>query len=199
LNLRKDFIIYDEQDKLSVLKSIIKNDLNLDEKEYPARQIAFYISNAKNALLSAQSYEKEIDSDLKQKVFEVFSIYEKKLAQNNAMDFDDILLKTLALLRIPQVLEYYQEKYKYLMIDEYQDTNAPQYEIVKLLASKYRNLAVVGDDAQSIYSWRGANMQNILNFKKDYREAKIIKLEQNYRSTQNILNAANSVIKNNNS
>ena len=115
------------------------------------------------------------------------------------MDFDDILTKTLALLRIPQILEYYWEKYKYLMVDEYQDTNAPQYEIIKLLASKYRNLAVVGDDSQSIYSWRWANLQNILNFKKDYTDSSIIKLEQNYRSTKNVISAANSVINNNNS
>jgi len=199
LGLKKDFIIYDEQDKLSILKSIIKNDLNLEEKEYPARQIAFYISNAKNALISAKAYEREIDWPIKEVVFQVYSIYEKKLRENNAMDFDDILVKTLSLLQIPQILEYYQEKYKYLMIDEYQDTNAPQYEIVKLLAWKYRNLAVVWDDAQSIYSWRWANMQNILNFKKDYPEAEIIKLEQNYRSTQNILAWANAVIANNRS
>ncbi len=195
--LKKDFVIYDESDKLSVLKSIIKEDLNLDEKEFPARQVAFYISNAKNALISAKAYEREVDNSFKQVVFEVYTKYEEKLFQNNAMDFDDILIKTLSLLQIPQILEYYQEKYKYLMIDEYQDTNAPQYNIVKLLASKYRNLAVVGDDSQSIYSWRGANMQNILNFKKDYPEAEIIKLEQNYRSTKNILAGANAVIANN--
>jgi len=196
--LRKDFVIYDEQDKLSVLKSIIKTELNLDEKEYPARQIAFYISNAKNALISAKAYEKEIDNSLKQVVWEVYTKYEKKLQQNNALDFDDILIKTLNLLKIPKVLEYYQEKYKYIMIDEYQDTNASQYEIVKLLASKYRNLAVVWDDSQSIYSWRWANLQNILNFKKDYPEAEVIKLEQNYRSTKNVIAWANAVIKNNN-
>lgn len=197
--LRKDFVIYDESDKISVLKSIIKTELNLDEKEFPARQIAFYISNAKNSLITAKSYEKEIDNSLKQVVWEVYTKYEQKLSRNNAMDFDDILIKTLSLLKIPQVLEYYQEKYKYLMVDEYQDTNAPQYEIVRLLASKYKNLAVVGDDSQSIYSWRWANLQNILNFKKDYSESSIIKLEQNYRSTKNIIESANCVIKNNNS
>jgi DNA helicase-2/ATP-dependent DNA helicase PcrA len=136
------------------LKSIIKSELNLDEKEFPARQIAFYISNAKNALITSKAYEREVDNSLKQVVWEVYTKYEKKLSMNNAMDFDDILTKTLSLLKIPQILEQYQEKYKYLMIDEYQDTNAPQYEIVRLLASKYRNLAVVGDDSQSIYSWR---------------------------------------------
>jgi len=132
----------------------MKNELHLDEKEFPARQIAFYISNAKNALITAKAYEAEIDSSIKEIVHQVYIKYEARLQQNNAMDFDDILVKTLALLKIPKILTIYQERYKYIMVDEYQDTNAPQYEIVKLLASKYRNLAVVGDDAQSIYSWR---------------------------------------------
>jgi DNA helicase-2/ATP-dependent DNA helicase PcrA len=147
-------VIYDESDKLSVLKSILKNQLHVDEKEFPARQVAFYISNAKNALITAKNYEKEVDSSIKEVVFNAYIKYEENLRQNNAIDFDDILVKTLAILQIPQILEGYQEQYKYLMVDEYQDTNAPQYEIVKLLAAKYRNLAVVGDDSQSIYSWR---------------------------------------------
>ncbi|QFR39248.1 AAA family ATPase [Candidatus Gracilibacteria bacterium 28_42_T64] len=199
IGLKKDFVIYDESDKLSVLKGIIKNELHLNEKEYPARQIAFYISNAKNALISAKAYEAEIDSSIKEVVFKTYLKYEENLRQNNALDFDDILVKTLGLLRIPKILDIYQERYKYLMVDEYQDTNAPQYEIVKLLAAKYRNLAVVGDDSQSIYSWRGADMRNIINFRKDYTDALIIKLEQNYRSTKTIISGANSVIKNNNS
>jgi len=197
--LKKDFVIYDESDKLSVLKGIIKNELLLDEKEYPARQVAFYISNAKNALVSARSYEAEVDSALKEVVYKVYLKYEQNLANNNAMDFDDILVKTLACMRIPKILDIYQEKYKYLMIDEYQDTNAPQYEIVRLLALKYRNLAVVWDDAQSIYSWRGADMSNIINFRKDYPDALIVKLEQNYRSTKTIIAWANAVIAKNNS
>ncbi len=197
--LKKNFVIYDESDKLSVLKWIIKNKLMLEEKEFPARQIAFYISNAKNNLITAKWYESEVDSSLKEVVHKVYLEYEKNLASNNALDFDDILIKTLALLRIPKILEEYQEKYKYLMVDEYQDTNAPQYEIVKLLASKYKNLAVVGDDSQSIYSWRWADMRNIINFKKDYNEALIVKLEQNYRSSKKIIAWANSVIKNNTS
>ncbi len=197
--LKKDFVIYDESDKLSVLKWIIKNELHLNEKEYPARQIAFYISNAKNALISAKAYEAEIDSSIKEVVFKTYLKYEENLRQNNALDFDDILVKTLWLLRIPKILDIYQERYKYLMVDEYQDTNAPQYEIVKLLAAKYRNLAVVWDDSQSIYSWRWADMRNIINFRKDYTDALIIKLEQNYRSTKTIISGANSVIKNNNS
>ena len=197
--LKKDFVIYDETDKLSVLRWIIKDDLKLDEKTYPARQIAFYISNAKNSLVTAKWYESLVDSALKEVVKDVYYNYEEKLRSNNAVDFDDILLKTLLALKIPTILGFYQEKYKYIMVDEYQDTNKPQYEIVKLLASKYENLAVVGDDSQSIYSWRGADMQNILNFKKDYPNAEIIKLEQNYRSTSNIIKAANEVIKNNKS
>ncbi len=197
IGLRKDFVIYDESDKISVLRSIIKSELSLDEKEFPAKKIAFYISGAKNSLITSKLYEKEINSSFSQIVWEVYTKYEQRLSQNNAMDFDDILTKTLSLLKIPQILEFYQEKYKYLMIDEYQDTNTPQYEIVRLLASKYRNLAVVWDDSQSIYSWRWANLHNILNFKKDYTEALVVKLEQNYRSTKNIIAAANSVIKNN--
>lgn len=195
--LKKDFVIYDESDKLSVLKSILKNKLHLEEKEFPSRQVAFYISNAKNSLITAKWYEAEVDSNIKEVVYKAYIEYEKNLSQNNALDFDDILVKTLALLRIPKILNEYQEKYKYLMVDEYQDTNAPQYEIVKLLASKYRNLAVVGDDSQSIYSWRWADMRNIINFKKDYPDALIVKLEQNYRSTKKIIAWANAVINNN--
>lgn len=197
--MNKDFVIYDESDKLSVIKSIIKDEMWLDEKKYPPRSIASYISNAKNALISAQKYEKYVDSHIKEIVNKVYLTYDKKLIENNALDFDDILVKTLEILQIPENLEYYQERWKYIMVDEYQDTNAPQYEIVKLLASKYRNLAVVWDDWQSIYSWRWADMKNIINFKKDYPEATVIKLEQNYRSTKHIINAANEVIKNNKS
>ncbi len=197
--LKKDFVIYDESDKLSVLKSILKNRLNLDEKEFPARQIAFFISNAKNSLISAKWYEAEVDSSIKEVVYKAYIEYEKDLALNNAIDFDDILVKTLAVLRIPKILNEYQDRYKYLMVDEYQDTNAPQYEIVKLLASKYRNLAVVWDDSQSIYSWRWADMRNIINFRKDYNDALIVKLEQNYRSTKKIIAWANAVINNNKS
>lgn len=197
--MNKDFVIYDESDKLSVIKSIIKDEMWLDEKKYPPRSIASYISNAKNALISAQKYERYVDSHIKEIVNKVYLTYDKKLIENNSLDFDDILVKTLEILQIPENLDYYQERWKYIMIDEYQDTNAPQYEIVKLLALKYRNLAVVWDDWQSIYSWRWADMKNIINFKKDYPEALVIKLEQNYRSTKHIINAANEVIKKNKS
>ncbi|MDD3302070.1 MAG: UvrD-helicase domain-containing protein [Candidatus Gracilibacteria bacterium] len=199
INIRKDFLIYSEEDKLKLIKEIIVNDLKLDEKQNPARQMAYFISEAKNNLIDAKNYKTQIDSFIKEKVSQIYTIYEKKMSENNALDFDDILFKTLQLLKNPQVLEYYQEKYTYIMVDEYQDTNMAQYEIIKLLASKYRNLAVVGDDWQSIYSWRGADMRNILNFKKDYPEALIVKLEQNYRSTKHIIQAANSVVKNNKS
>lgn len=195
--LRKDFIIYDESDKLSVMKDIIKNEMWLIEKEYPPRQVAFYISDAKNKSLSPLQYKNQADSNLKEVVSDVFERYEKRLSENNALDFDDILIKMLALLEIPEVLEIYWERYKYIMVDEYQDTNMVQYKIVELLAWKYRNLAVVWDDWQSIYSWRWADMRNILSFKKDYPEAKIVKLEQNYRSSKHIIAAANAVIKNN--
>ncbi len=198
IGLKNDFVIYDETDKLSVLKSIIKNDLQLDEKEYKPRQVGAYISNAKSKCLTAKAYEREINNAFTQVVWEVYTKYEVRLQQNNAIDFDDILIKTLAILQwYPQILDAYQNKYQYLMVDEYQDTNKPQYEIVKLLASKNENLAVVGDDSQSIYSWRWADMTNIINFKKDYSNALVIKLEQNYRSTKNIIDSANQVIKNN--
>jgi len=195
--LRKDFLIYDESDKLSVMKDIIKNEMWLIEKEYPPRQVAYFISDAKNKSINAAWYKTQVDSNLKEVVQAAFEKYEKRLSDNNAIDFDDILWKLLQVLEIPEILTAYQEKYKYIMVDEYQDTNLVQYNIVRLLAQKYGNLAVVGDDWQSIYSWRGADMRNIINFKKDYPWAKIIKLEQNYRSTKHIIAAANTVIKNN--
>lgn len=196
-NLKKDFVIYDESDKLSIIKSILKDSLKLDEKKYPPRSVGSMISNAKNALISVQQYDRYIDNHFKEIVRDVYVEYQKRLKENNALDFDDILVYTLDILKHEENLSIYQERWKFLMIDEYQDTNAPQYEIVKLLASKYRNLAVVWDDWQSIYSWRWADMRNIINFKKDYPEAEVIKLEQNYRSTKNIIHAANELIKNN--
>lgn len=197
IRLKKDFIIYDEADKLSVMKDIIKNWLWLIEKEFPARQIAHFISDAKNKSITSRQYKSQVDSSLKEVVLQVFERYEVRLSENNALDFDDILLKLLQVFEIQEVLDIFTERYKFIMVDEYQDTNMVQYKIVELLASKYRNLAVVGDDWQSIYSWRGADMRNIIHFKKDYPEAVIIKLEQNYRSTKHIIESANSVIKNN--
>lgn len=197
IGLKKDFLIYDESDKLSVLKTIIKDELWLIEKEYPPRQIAYYISDAKNKSIAAKDYDKYIENALQEVVAKVYERYEKRLSANNALDFDDILWKLRKLLDIPEILQVYQDRYVYIMIDEYQDTNLVQYEIVSLLAQKNRNLAVVGDDWQSIYSWRGADMRNILHFEKDYPDAKIIKLEQNYRSTKRIIEAANHIIQNN--
>lgn len=195
--LRKDFIIYDESDKLSIMRDIIKNELWLIEKEYPPRQIAYFISDAKNKSITPKWYEEFVDSNLKEIVAKVYKRYQERLWENNAIDFDDILWKLLQVFEIPEILTVYQEKYKFIMIDEYQDTNLIQYKIVQLLAQKYWNLAVVWDDWQSIYSWRWADMRNILEFKKDYPNAKIVKLEQNYRSTKTIIHAANTVIKNN--
>ena len=197
IGLKKDFLIYDESDKLSVLRDIIKNELGLIEKDFPPRQIAFFISDAKNKLISPKEYELQVDSKIKEVVAKVYSRYEKRLQANNAMDFDDILSKLLCVLQIPEILDFYQERYKYIMVDEYQDTNLTQYKIVRLLSEKYRNLAVVGDDWQSIYSWRGADMRNILSFQKDFPDAKVVKLEQNYRSTKKIITAANVVISQN--
>lgn len=198
LGIKKDFVIYDEQDKTSILKNIIKERFRLNEKEYPAKLIASYISNAKNSLITAKEYETEVNTLMKEVVWKVYTEYEKVLKTNNAMDFDDILIKLYKALNNEKILEIYQERYKYIMVDEYQDTNLVQYKIVKLLASKYQNIAVVWDDAQSIYSWRGADMKNIINFKKDYPDALIIKLEQNYRSTKKIISWANFVISKNN-
>lgn len=196
IGYKKEFLIYDTSDQKALLKQCLK-ELNIEEKEYPVRKIWAYISNAKNSLIWPEEYGKMVDTHFKEIVKEVYVRYQRKLLENNALDFDDILLKTLQILCIPEVLEIYQERYHFLMVDEYQDTNLPQYEIIKLLAAKNRNLAVVGDDWQSIYSWRGADMRNILNFHKDYPEAHIVKLEQNYRSTKKIISAANFVIKNN--
>lgn len=196
--LKKDFVIYDEQDKIAIIKNIIKNKMNLDEKEFPAKQVAFYISDAKNNLVTPEGYEPQVHNNFTEVVFKVYTEYESSLSKNNAIDFDDILIKTYKLLLIPKILEHYQERFKYIMVDEYQDTNLVQYNIVKLLASRYKNLAVVWDDAQSIYSWRWADMRNIINFQKDYPDALIVKLEQNYRSTQRIIWWANKVIANNN-
>ena len=193
IGLKKDFIIYDESDKQSVIKALIKQE-KYDEKEFPFRTIGSYISNAKSELITPKQYESYVDSNIKEVVSKIYHLYQKALVENNAIDFDDILVKTLHTIRIPQILEHYQNRFVYLMIDEYQDTNKPQYEIVKILWQKNNNVAVVWDDSQSIYSWRGANMQNIIDFKKDYPTANIVKLEQNYRSSKNILEWANSLI-----
>jgi DNA helicase-2/ATP-dependent DNA helicase PcrA len=195
-----NFTIYDTQDSKSLLKDIIK-ELNLDDKIYKPGMVLSRISSAKNNLISADAYEQNNDimgEDIQSRrpeLFQIYKTYVNRCFKAGAMDFDDLLFQTNVLLRdYPDVLHFYQQKFKYILVDEYQDTNYAQYLIVKKLAAVYENLCVVGDDAQSIYSFRGANIQNILNFRKDYPDFKLFKLEQNYRSTKNIVEAANSVI-----
>ncbi len=200
LGYPSNFTIYDTQDSRSLIKAIIK-ELRLDDKTYKPNLVLGRISSAKNNLISAAGYE--ANSDIvaedrmsgKPRLFEIYKAYEKRCFMAGAMDFDDLLFKTNVLLRDHEdVLHYYQHKFKYILVDEYQDTNYSQYLIVKKLAAVFNNICVVGDDAQSIYSFRGANIENILNFKNDYKDHKVFKLEQNYRSTKTIVNAANSVI-----
>ena len=197
LGYDKNFCIMDSDDSLTVIKRILK-DLNYDPKQYNPTAIKNKISGCKNELMSPKQYEIYATTEFEKVVLEVYEKYEQKLKTNNSVDFDDLLLLPIKLFREHEdILDRYQERFQYILIDEYQDTNEAQYTLTKLMASKYRNVCVVGDENQSIYSFRGANYRNILNFEKDYKEAKTIKLEQNYRSTQNILNAANQVIQNN--
>ncbi|MFY1047081.1 ATP-dependent helicase [Chryseobacterium sp. GP-SGM7] len=200
LGYPSNFTIYDQQDALNVLKKSIK-DLNIDGDLYKPKKVLSRISNYKNNLITVKAYENNpelMEADEKANMKFMGKIYKKYVEEcfkNGSMDFDDLLLKTNELLtRFPEVLAKYQDRFRYILVDEYQDTNHSQYLIVKALASKFENICVVGDDAQSIYSFRGANIYNILNFKKDYPEAMTVSLEQNYRSTQNIVNAANVVI-----
>ena len=195
----KNFVIYDTGDQQSLIKACLKEH-NYDEKKFPVRSVAAVISDAKNKLQDSEEFSYKANSYFEQKVVDIYRSYQKRLKSNNALDFDDIIMLTVQLFQqSDQVFRYYQDKFRYIMVDEYQDTNHAQYMLIKLLASEYRNLCVVGDDDQSVYGWRGADIQNILDFERDYPEAKVIKLEQNYRSTQKILNAANAVVKNNES
>lgn len=198
LGYRRNFTIYDDDDQQRVLKDLYKQ-LDIDEKELPIREMKRIIGDAKTKLLDADEWFAQTHKDRRsQTIHDLFSAYDTKLRQANALDFDDLLNQTLELLLDhPPVLEHYQNRFHYVHVDEYQDTNLAQYNLVKLFTAKNRNLCVVGDDDQSIYGWRGADIRNILEFKKDFPEAKVIKLEQNYRSTQIILDAANAVIKNN--
>ena len=198
LGYGRNFVIYDTDDQKSVVKEICKR-LNIDTKIYKERALMSAISSAKNEMIDAKGYALNVGGDFaKQRVAEVYAEYEKILYKNNAMDFDDLLVKTVELFEsCPEVLDYYQERFRYIMVDEYQDTNTAQFRLVSLLASKYRNICVVGDDDQSIYRFRGANIKNILSFEEAFPGAKVIKLEQNYRSTKTILSAANEVIRNN--
>lgn len=194
---KANFTILDSDDSLTLIKKILKN-FNLDPKIYNPKAIRNQISGAKNQLLTAKDYERYATTEFEQIVLKVYQAYEERLIINNSLDFDDLLMLPIKIFRkYPDVLKHYQERFKYILIDEYQDTNEAQYTFVKMLSAKYKNICVVGDNDQSIYSFRGANYHNILNFEKDYPDCKVIMLEKNYRSTKNILNAANGIIKNN--
>ncbi|HEX6182234.1 MAG TPA: UvrD-helicase domain-containing protein, partial [Chitinophagaceae bacterium] len=203
LGYPNNFTIYDTDDAKSVVKAVI-NEMNLDDKHYKPNTVLNRISGAKNALVGPEEYATDYyiqQEDMRanrQAIAQIYAAYVKRCFKNGAMDFDDLLFNMHKLLTIfPETLHKYQHKFRYILIDEYQDTNPVQYEIVKLLGAVHENVCVVGDDAQSIYSFRGATIQNILQFQKDYEDVKVVKLEQNYRSTQSILNVANEVIKNN--
>lgn len=198
-----NFTIYDTDDSRSVIKTVI-NELNLDDKHYKPNVVGSRISSAKNALVSPAEYANDYyiqQEDMRANrpaIAQIYAAYANRCFKNGAMDFDDLLLKMYELLKnFPDALHKYQHKFKYIMIDEYQDTNTVQYQITKLLAAAHENICVVGDDAQSIYSFRGATIENILQFQKDYEDVKVVKLEQNYRSSQHIIHVANEVIKNN--
>ncbi|MGJ7919307.1 DNA helicase PcrA [Neobacillus sp. LXY-4] len=193
----RNFTILDTTDQQSVIKGILK-DKNIDPKKYDPRALLGAISSAKNELIDYETYAKNNSGYFEEKVAVVYEEYQKRLRKNSALDFDDLIMMTIQLFqRVPEVLEYYQRKFQYIHVDEYQDTNRAQYMLVKQLAARFRNLCVVGDSDQSIYRWRGADIANILSFEKDYPNAQVILLEQNYRSTKRILLAANEVIKNN--
>ena len=192
------FTIYDTDDQKTLMKEICRK-LNIDTKKYKERALLARISHAKDEMITPDDMEREVKGDFNQKkIAAVYREYQAALKRNNALDFDDLLVKTVDLFeKCQDVLEAYQERFRYIMVDEYQDTNTVQFKFVSLLAARYGNLCVVGDDDQSIYKFRGANIYNILNFENMFTGAKVIKLEQNYRSTQTILNAANAVISNN--
>ena len=192
------FIIFDTSDQRTLIKTCMK-DLNIDDKLFNDRSVLSEISNAKNEMLEPEQYTFKVKGDFrKEKISDIYTLYQKRLKENNAIDFDDIINYTIKILmENPDILEYYANKFKYVLVDEYQDTNKAQFTLVTMLASKYGNITVVGDNDQGIYSFRGADISNILNFERDFPGTKIIKLEQNYRCTGNILKAANSVIKNN--
>ncbi|MFH1855200.1 MAG: UvrD-helicase domain-containing protein, partial [bacterium] len=197
LGYGRDFSIYDQDDSLRLIKQIMKS-LAIDEKRFNPRAIRSYISGAKGELIDAKGYESFAFDQFQERVAKVFKEYEKKLKVQNALDFDDLISKTVELFRkFPEVLSSYQNRFKYILVDEYQDTNHSQYILLKLLAARHKNIFAIGDDWQSIYSFRGAKFQNILDFKKDYPQAKIVYLEENYRSRAPILASAQALIKNN--
>ncbi|MEH7610572.1 DNA helicase PcrA [Gottfriedia acidiceleris] len=197
IGFNRSFSILDTTDQLTVIKNILK-EKNLDSKKFDPRSILGSISSAKNELHTAADYSRDAFTPFEKVVGEIYASYQDRLRKNHSLDFDDLIMMTINLFeRVPEVLQYYQRKFQYIHVDEYQDTNHAQYKIVKLLAEQFKNICVVGDSDQSIYRWRGADISNILSFEKDYDKAQVILLEQNYRSTQTILDAANAVITNN--
>lgn len=198
IGYESSFVIFDTSDQRTLIKNCLK-DLKIDDKMFTDRSVQFEISNAKNEMLEPEMYAAKANGDFrKEKIATIYEMYQKRLKENNAIDFDDIINFAIKILtENPDVLEYYSEKFRYVLVDEYQDTNKAQFMLVTLLAARYGNITVVGDNDQGIYSFRGADISNILNFEKDFPGSKIIKLEQNYRCTGNILNVANAVIKNN--
>lgn len=201
IGFNKNFSILDTSDQLTVIKNALK-ELNIDSKRFDPRSMLNAISSAKNECIDVKTYQQQVNeaNPYERTVAQVYENYQKRLRKNQSLDFDDLIMQTIRLFEeVPDVLEYYQNRFQYIHVDEYQDTNHSQYRLVKMLAKKFENICVVGDSDQSIYRWRGADIQNILSFEKDYPKAKVIMLEQNYRSTSRILQAANDVIKNNSS
>jgi len=197
LGLTRQFVIYDEADQQQLIKSVIRR-LGIDDKQLTPRSALAQISWAKNHMLDPQEVYLQSADPRTEHVAQIYAEYKKELARANALDFDDLLLEGLRLLKaVPRVREFYNQRYEYVLVDEYQDTNRPQYELMRLLAGTHHNICAVGDEDQSIYSWRGAEIRNILEFEKDFPGSKIVRLEQNYRSTQNILAAASAVVSNN--
>ena len=194
VGIPRSFVIFDESDRQAAVKQVSKQ-LMIDEKAFPARTLSSLISSAKNEMLSPEDYARTAASPAQQAAAKVYPLYERALKEASALDFDDLINRTVGMLKSqPEIRKKWQAQFKYIMIDEYQDTNAAQYALVNLLTGPQKNIAVVGDDWQSIYSWRGADFRNILRFEKDFKGCTVIKLEQNYRSTRNILDAAHAVI-----
>ena len=197
IGLTKNFVIYDEADQQQLVKSVMRR-LGIDDKQVTPRSVLAHISWAKNHMLDPQEVYLQSADPKTERVAQIYEEYRKELLKANALDFDDLLLEAVRLLKaVPTVREHYNRRFQYVLVDEYQDTNRPQYELMRVLAGAHHNVCAVGDEDQSIYSWRGADIRNILEFEKDFPEAKIIRLEQNYRSTQNILQAASAVVANN--
>ena len=193
----RNFVIYDEEDQIKIIKQAMQ-ELNIDKEQFQPKKVVNIISSLKSELIDSSIYEKSAQEYFEKTISKIYSLYQKTLKKNNALDFNDLIMFCVQIFeKFPEILKKYQEKFKYILVDEYQDTDPAQYCLIKLLSRKYKNICVVGDDAQSIYSFRNADFRNILNFEKDYPKAKIITLDQNYRSTQNILDAASKVISKN--